>query len=45
MEQISHTAFSGIYKKEFNLHFHHPSLDACKFCNEMGSENRSSKHF
>jgi hypothetical protein len=26
--------FSGIFKKKFNLHISHPSLDACKFCDE-----------
>jgi hypothetical protein len=32
-EQISRRAFPGIFKKEFDLHFGHPSLDARKFCN------------
>jgi hypothetical protein len=33
-EQISLTAFIGIFKEEFNLHFRHPRLNTCKFCNE-----------
>jgi hypothetical protein len=33
-EPISLRAFSGIFKKEFGLHFGHPSLDEYKFCSE-----------
>jgi hypothetical protein len=33
-EQISLRAFSGTFKKEFNLHFGHQTLDPYKFCNE-----------
>jgi hypothetical protein len=43
-EQISLRAFSSIFKKEFNLHFGHPSLDAYKSCDEwaMKTETASS---
>jgi hypothetical protein len=33
-EQISFSAFTCIFKKEFNFHLGHPSLDACTFCNK-----------